>query len=950
MGFFSFVGDIVSGAADLVGDVIETGAKVVGGAVSLVGDAADAIGWKGVGNVLHTAGDCVSTVGKWANEGWDAIGKGAKWLYDKAEEAERAVGNFLTGGLYGQIMDGMDDAAAKVWGWLSGRDPSQHELYLNFEKVEQVTTEINNIAVTQVGNAEDAFNEALNRLNKVHGLADYVGTVDPAKYTGVFESITQTVSAIGGGITEKAEAIKKYEESSALEKFGSTLTMGLCKVGEGILSVVEDLGDGVVSLAGFVGGALGAKDFQEGCAKFVKSEWSHDAFNFYYNSEFAKSSAFTEDSKLAGGLKIVGKTAGYLFAGGVMAGTGAASAVGAAVHASTTTVGATMVAGLSGLGSGTESGLNSGKSFNAAFGQGVITGTASAALAFGAGKLSEGVAAKNYLKANGQKDASLKDGFSYLKGKAVEGTERYKEGLKEATKKGIENGGGAKYAKAWSKVNNQYTIDLGDGQSLQGYNDIFTSAGKKTKDMLNIKDLAKMDDKIAKNLLKSQADDIGANVLKESKDEIAEKGAQSTISKTTQEAKRLPGQSADEVASESFNGEAQDMASKYLPTNSGTKTGNKLVEKYLSQGSSSTAESALNVVKGFGNSATSSFGSSLSATSQVVNSIRHESSQTSAINTAVKTQSTAPIVNAATQTVQATATTPVNVSHIPGVERTTLPPQIGNSNTTQTTQRPTSSVTPKVVSSIPTVAAGAASGVANAATSVGSNLANSANNAAASLSNLTGNWKDTAYTPKDMSIGANTQQPTTVAPGKVSVTPVPGQNGKTTSNVPITYHGGGEYDENGYTGDKNTSIAASIAGLTDNTDQLIDEIMGGKTNKIPISNKPIKANNTGADVTIPIAAGLTTAAAAGLGAKAYSDYKKAGIDEEEEEFEDEYEEFDNDGIIVDGWTDDDVIEEMKNDENGEKEFINIDKQDDDEYYRISENPLPITNDGEESFA
>ena len=124
----------------------------------------------------------------------------------------------------------------------------------------------------------------------------------------------------------------------------------------------------------------------------------------------------------------------------------------------------------------------------------------------------------------------------------------------------------------------------------------------------------------------------------------------------------------------------------------------------------------------------------------------------------------------------------------------------------------------------------------------------------------------------------------------------------------------------------------------------------GSASKIPVSNNPLKVGKKGgAQAAIPIAAGFTTAAAAGLGAKAYSDIKRANEEAEEEEYEDEYEEFDNDGIIVDGWTDEDVIEEL-NKADTEDKFINIDKQDEDEYYRISENPLPIVSNEEESFA
>lgn len=948
MGFFSFVGDIVSGAADLVGDVIETGAKVVGGAVSLVGDAADAIGFKGVGNVLHTAGNCVSTAGEWANKGFDYLGKGAEWLYDKAEDVTRAAGDFLTGGLYGKIVDGIDSAAAKAGEWLTGRDASQHELYLNYEQVDVVLNEINSIAGNLMGSAADEFYEAIRKLNNVNGVEKYVGTVDISKYSGVFDTLSQNITTIGSVINEKAEAIKKYEESSALDKFVGTVTMTAAKLTEGVVSVIEDLGDGVVSIVGFVGGAF-SKDFQDACGDFVKKEWSHDMLNFYYDSELAQYSAFTEDSGAAGITKVLGKTAGYLFAGGVMAGTGAASAVGAAVHASTTTVGATMVAGLSGLGSGTESGLNSGHSFNSAFGQGVVTGTLSAGLAFAGGKLSEANAGKKYLIESGQnKNATLKDGLKYVNQKASEGANIYnakKEAIKELAD------GDNHLARLLSKTEqNQFKIDLGDGNSLQGYNDLFTNAGKNFKDARNLKALSKIDATLVKEGTK-QMDDVGLQ-LSQSGDELAESGSQSFSRSSKDLARDLDiKQSADEMAEGTFSEGGQDQVNQYAlkkvtgGNNVITQTTKNKIEQEVAK---NTLRSFINggkqlVVRSAGTALQNA-----GPISQGINVVRHETSQSSAIKGAARGQSLAPVIQAASQAATATPSAPSTM--VRGTTQVYSQPTVPINHPQQAAPRAASGVTPKVVSSVPTASVGAA--VGNAAQNVAQGVANSAANGAASLSNLTNKWTDNAYQPKEMPVPGTT--PKTIIPGNGSVTPVPTSNGKLQSNVPITYHSGGEYNENGYVGDKNTSLAASLAGLTDNTDELIDEIMRdgsrGSASKIPVSNNPLKVGKKGgAQAAIPIAAGFTTAAAAGLGAKAYSDIKRANEEAEEEEYEDEYEEFDNDGIIVDGWTDEDVIEEL-NKADTEDKFINIDKQDEDEYYRISENPLPIVSNEEESFA
>ena len=288
------------------------------------------------------------------------------------------------------------------WSWLTGRDPKESDLYANYEKVDDVTSKIKTLASTNVGNSQQNIYEAFNQLNNVHGLAEYVGTIEIGNFDAVFSSVKSTVDQLATQISDKADSIKEYEEAPWYKKVASTLTMGIFKVGEGLLSVVEDLGDGVVSIVGWTAGKLGAKNFADSAANFVKKEWSHDAFNFYYKSDFAKASAFTEDSAIAGGLKIAGKTVGYLYAGGAVAGfakgAGAAAkagsmfskvATGMGKLASSTTWGATAVGFLGGVGNGTDEGLNAGLDFNQAFGNGIKSGVIQGTLAFAGGKLGE---------------------------------------------------------------------------------------------------------------------------------------------------------------------------------------------------------------------------------------------------------------------------------------------------------------------------------------------------------------------------------------------------------------------------------------------------------------------------------------------------------------------------------------------------------------------------------
>ena len=88
-----------------------------------------------------------------------------------------------------------------------------------------------------------------------------------------------------------------------------------------------------------------------------------------------------------------------------------------------------------------------------------------------------------------------------------------------------------------------------------------------------------------------------------------------------------------------------------------------------------------------------------------------------------------------------------------------------------------------------------------------------------------------------------------------------------------------------------------LADLVDDAATSIDDIIKGKSyTKIPTSNAPIARPTTSSgNAFIPIAAGLSAAAAAGLGAKAYMDRKNTNDNGE-------------DDIYTDDWSDEDTID------------------------------------------
>ena len=129
------------------------------------------------------------------------------------------------------------------------------------------------------------------------------------------------------------------------------------------------------------------------------------------------------------------------------------------------------------------------------------------------------------------------------------------------------------------------------------------------------------------------------------------------------------------------------------------------------------------------------------------------------------------------------------------------------------------------------------------------------------------------------------------------------------------YHTGGGYSEaDGYTPvdeaqTENLPIETpeenTIEDTISETTTSIDEIIkGNKYTKIPTSTTPIKKapSKGGGSAIIPIAAGLSAAAAAGIGAKAYIDRKNNSDNGDEEDFEDDWSENDSANLDYDDTT------------------------------------------------
>lgn len=90
--------------------------------------------------------------------------------------------------------------------------------------------------------------------------------------------------------------------------------------------------------------------------------------------------------------------------------------------------------------------------------------------------------------------------------------------------------------------------------------------------------------------------------------------------------------------------------------------------------------------------------------------------------------------------------------------------------------------------------------------------------------------------------------------------------------------GGGYSGSQGYVSQTEptteTGVDSTIEDILDDSETSVDDVIKGNNyTKIPTSSEPIKSKSSGGSMVIPIAAGLSAAAAAGIGAKAYLDKK-----------------------------------------------------------------------------
>ena len=218
--------------------------------------------------------------------------------------------------------------------------------------------------------------------------------IDFSPITGYQSTVVDAIETMASEIKKKAQEIEEYQDAPWYKKLFATIGMGALKLVEGLATFVENIGDGLVSIVGFIGGIF-SSEFKNSVAEFVRTDYVGETTAKWYEEGWLKDvnkySYMSHESTAANILKGVGTAAGYVIL------TVATAGAGGAIAAASTGISAGAAA-LGGIGSGTQNALkqaqlenpemSAGDAFNSAFGQGVKQG----AIAAGTTLLTAGLA------------------------------------------------------------------------------------------------------------------------------------------------------------------------------------------------------------------------------------------------------------------------------------------------------------------------------------------------------------------------------------------------------------------------------------------------------------------------------------------------------------------------------------------------------------------------------
>lgn len=794
-----------------------------------------------------------------------------------------------------------------------------HDVLENEEQVAEVIDNLNTIATKGVSDAQDGVNEAITALNNVKGLSEYVGTINTAEIGAIFTEITTSVQALGTAMQQSADSIKEYDESEWYEKAGSTILMGLAKVGEGLLNILEDIGDGFLTIGGTVAGIWGGEKWFE---DKIKAEWSHDAFDkLYYQSDLAKKSWITEDSDIAGACKLLGTTAGYIAISTV--GAGYFSGLGAATtFASSSTIANTTLAALTGLGSGEESGLRQGKGFYEALVQNALPqGALQGLVAFAGEKIGEQLSGRTAAVKAAKSDISAaKEAFNEADDVFAQATK-----AKSAAAEKLSKASGTAEKKAAQEAYenaNKSWLDAAAKRS-GAYDDILSAESKlKSVKLMDRPPASQKGYEAGKRVgikTKEAASEVYKNSIAKGNSKLVA-GTKATFSgaKTT-----LKESLSGINPLKNFGKHSTAVENTTAATTAANTVSKEIVPIANTPVSITTAVKAptLTVTAAKAPSLAASAAKVPVAASAWLNSGGREISERIGIDAST---------NLSTYDISTAPTKPYTINDAADIDRrigenfvgaqqpqptNTSTPSTGNTGSTSSSPSGTStgSTSGGYTSGGNTSSGGYSTGSPSYQSTVDSGNTSSQLKKAVEetvTDPVTEVAKTTPATTPETTTPVDTPVQTTPQETPAAVVTVPESNG---GYYDTTYHTGGGYSGEGYYQDVmgETPVDTSVNSLNpldetlqDNSASIDEIVKGSKYTKIPSSSKPITtttSTGSGSSSVIPIAAGLSAAAAAGIGAKAYMDRKKNNDfnDDEDDDFETEEWSGDDESVNVD---------------------------------------------------
>ena len=233
-----------------------------------------------------------------------------------------------------------------------------------------------NSACKTLDNTNVDIKKGINMICNARGAENM--NIDFSPIIGYQSQVIDVVDEMRNELIKKSKEIEDYENAPWYKKLFATIGMGALKLIEGLATFVEQIGDGLVSIVGFVGGIF-SSDFRDCIGEFVKTDWVGDTTAKWYTEGWLKGinkySYMSHESTAANILKGVGNAAGYVAISCI-------PYVGPYLSIAASTVGA--------VGSGTQAGLQQGMTYNQAFGQGAKQG----AVALATSLIAKGVANK----------------------------------------------------------------------------------------------------------------------------------------------------------------------------------------------------------------------------------------------------------------------------------------------------------------------------------------------------------------------------------------------------------------------------------------------------------------------------------------------------------------------------------------------------------------------------